>query len=61
MDPPSINLVASTSNPNGSLPLTKQQPEAHHRDSFFKSVQWYASYTSQLSPPPLIANNPQVR
>jgi hypothetical protein len=37
MNPPPVNLVASTSNPNGSLP---PKDEAHIRDSFFKSVQW---------------------
>ncbi|KAK4034739.1 hypothetical protein C8A01DRAFT_38785 [Parachaetomium inaequale] len=43
MDPPSVNLVASTSNPNGSLP---PKDEAHTRDSFFKSVQWSADGTT---------------
>ncbi|KAK3905950.1 hypothetical protein C8A05DRAFT_12279 [Staphylotrichum tortipilum] len=46
MDSPSVNLVASTSNPNGPLPVTKQQPKAQPRDSFFKSVQWSADGTT---------------
>jgi hypothetical protein len=44
MDPPPINLVASTSNPNGSLPLRPNKDNTH--DSFFKSVQWYVCIAS---------------
>lgn len=33
----SANLVASSTNPNGSIP---PKDDVHVRDSFFKSVQW---------------------
>ncbi|AEO60885.1 hypothetical protein MYCTH_2310589 [Thermothelomyces thermophilus ATCC 42464] len=43
MSSPKVRLVASTSNPNGSLPVRN---EAHTHDSFFKSVQWSADGTT---------------
>ncbi|KAK4237335.1 hypothetical protein C8A03DRAFT_34708 [Achaetomium macrosporum] len=44
MDRPSLRVVASTSNPDGSLPAKRDQ--THNRDSFFKSVQWSADGTT---------------
>ncbi|SPQ25491.1 ce092909-c0a3-4961-9d6c-bf6b27316f97 [Thermothielavioides terrestris] len=44
MDPPSINLVASTSNPDGHL--RPRRNEARTRHSFFKTVQWSADGTT---------------
>ncbi|KAK3307327.1 WD40-repeat-containing domain protein, partial [Chaetomium strumarium] len=44
MDRPSLRVVASTSNPDGSLPAKRDQ--THNRESFFKSVQWSADGTT---------------
>ncbi|KAL2193666.1 hypothetical protein P885DRAFT_72054 [Corynascus similis CBS 632.67] len=43
MSPLSVSLVASASNPNGSIPV---KDESYIRDSFFKSVQWSADGTT---------------
>ena len=39
MDPPSLNLVASCSNPDGALP--SKRTAGHNHEPFYKSVQWY--------------------
>ena len=37
MEKPTVRLVASSNNPDGSAPV---DTESRYTDSFFKSVQW---------------------
>ncbi|KAK4134508.1 hypothetical protein BT67DRAFT_496073 [Trichocladium antarcticum] len=44
MNPPSVNFLAVSRNPDGSLPAKRNA--AHNHDAFFKSVQWSADGTT---------------